>query len=186
MTTGTFTSNATDFARGNPLELVDGPELMRLIGALPTNAQARLVANLQDARQVSLPSGSVILAADESFVARNQIEKVLQAIGAPYLMTKTGKEAWEKLQAVAQEAKAVGRSAQDRVVVVLTDLETPEMGGFTLTKTIKADERFKNIPVVIHSSLTGQANVDHARNVGAEELGDAIQRVVGPRAQPTP
>ena len=146
--------------------------------------------NLQNARQVSLPPGSVILAADDSFVARNQIERVLQAIGAPYVMTKTGKEAWEKLQAFAQEAKAEGRSVQERVAVVLTDLEMPEMDGFTLTKSIKADERFKNIPVVIHSSLTGQANEDHARNVGAEgyvakfvaeELGSAIQRVIDKR-----
>ena len=48
MTTGTFTTDATDFARGNPLELIDGPELMRMIGRLPTDAQARLGAIATD------------------------------------------------------------------------------------------------------------------------------------------
>ncbi len=142
--------------------------------------------------QLALPPGSVILAADDSFVARSQIEKVLQALGAPYVMTKTGKEAWDKLQALAQEAKAEGRRVEDRVAAVLTDLEMPEMDGFTLTRRIKEDERFKRIPVVIHSSLTGQANEDHARNVGAEgyvakfvaeELGNAIRRAIAAHAR---
>ena len=142
-------------------------------------------------QQLQLPPGSVIVAADDSFVARSQIEKVLQALEAPYVMAKTGKEAWDKLQNLAQEAKAEGRRVDERVAAVLTDLEMPEMDGFTLTRRIKEDERFKRIPVVIHSSLTGQANEDHARNVGAEgyvakfvaeELGGAIRRALAARA----
>ncbi len=141
-------------------------------------------------QQLQLPPGSVIVAADDSFVARSQIEKVLQALDVPYVMAKTGKEAWDKLQNLAQEAKAEGRRADERVAAVLTDLEMPEMDGFTLTRRIKEDERLKRIPVVIHSSLTGQANEDHARNVGAEgyvakfvaeELGSAIRRALAAR-----
>ncbi|SBP89733.1 hypothetical protein THIARS_80257 [Thiomonas delicata] len=37
-----------------------------------------------------------------------------------------------------------------------------------MTRKIKEDDRLKGIPVVIHSSLTGQANEEHARRVGAE------------------
>ncbi len=69
--------------------------------------------NRQNARQVSLPPGSVLLAADDSFVARDQVEKVLPAIGAPYLMTVTGKDAWVKLQALAQEANAMNANVED-------------------------------------------------------------------------
>jgi two-component system chemotaxis response regulator CheV len=61
------------------------------------------------------------------------------------------------------------------------------MDGFTLTRKIKEDERFKAIPVVVHSSLTGQANQEHAQKVGAEgfvgkfvaeELGAALRKVI--------
>ena len=42
------------------------------------------------------------------------------------------------------------------------------MDGFTLTRKIKQDPRFSQIPVVIHSSLSGSANEDHVRSVGAD------------------
>ncbi len=49
---------------------------------------------------------------------------------------------------------------------MLTDLEMPEMDGFTLTRRIKADAGLQSIPVVIHSSLSGAANEQHVQ-VGA-------------------
>ena len=134
-----------------------------------------------------LPPGASILVADDSSVARSVIELGLQAMHAPYIMTKTGKEAWERLQAIAEEAKAEGVTVQSKVAVVLTDLEMPEMDGFTLTRLIKQDARFKSIPVVIHSSLTGTTNENHVRNVGADayvakfaprELASTIRNVI--------
>ena len=117
--------------------------------------------------ELVLPAGSVILAVDDSAVARSVIELGLKAMGVPYIMTKTGKEAWDRLQSISDEAIAEGQSAKDKVAVVLTDLEMPEMDGFTLTRLIKQDPRFKAIPVVIHSSLTGATNENHVKSVGA-------------------
>ena len=117
---------------------------------------------------LQLPEGSAILVADDSAVARSVIELGLNAMGAAFIMTKTGKEAWERLQAIADAAKAEGKTVQDKIAVVLTDLEMPEMDGFTLTRLIKQDVRFKNIPVVIHSSLTGTTNENHVKSVGAD------------------
>ena len=117
---------------------------------------------------VNLPKGSVILAADDSPMARSMIEQGLKAMGAPYIMTKTGQEAWDRLQAISEEARAEGKTVQDKVALVLTDLEMPVMDGFTLTRNIKQDQRFKSIPVVIHSSLTGTANEGHVKTVGAD------------------
>jgi two-component system chemotaxis response regulator CheV len=117
--------------------------------------------------ELVLPAGAVILAVDDSAVARSVIELGLKAMGVSYIMTKTGKEAWERLQSISDDAIAEGKSAKDKVAVVLTDLEMPEMDGFTLTRLIKQDPRFKTIPVVIHSSLTGTTNENHVKNVGA-------------------
>ena len=117
---------------------------------------------------MTLPPGSSILVADDSAVARSVIELGLNAMGVPFIMTKTGKEAWERIQHIAEEAKAEGQTVQSKIAVVLTDLEMPEMDGFTLTRLIKQDARFKSIPVVIHSSLTGTTNENHVKSVGAD------------------
>ncbi len=118
--------------------------------------------------RLHLPPGTLVLAADDSPMARSLIEKSLDTMGAPFLMTRSGKEAWEKLQAIDTEARQSGKTALDKIALVLTDLEMPEMDGFTLTRNIKQDARFKGLPVVIHSSLSGTTNEDHVRSVGAD------------------
>ena len=137
--------------------------------------------------KLKLPPGTVVLAADDSAVARMMIEEGLKAMDVPYIMTKTGKEAWDRLQAIATDAAAEGKTIKDKVALVLTDLEMPVMDGFTLTRNIKQDQRFKGIPVIIHSSLTGTANEGHVKSVGAdayiakfvaEELGATIREVL--------
>ena len=137
--------------------------------------------------RLKLKAGTIILAADDSFVARSMIEQELRALQAPYEMTKSGKEAWDRLNALAKSAEAEGKTILDKVSLVLTDLEMPEMDGFTLTRNIKQDARFSGLPVVIHSSLSGSANEDHVRSVGAdayvakfvaEDLADTIRSVL--------
>jgi two-component system chemotaxis response regulator CheV len=117
---------------------------------------------------VDIKPGTLILAADDSLVARTMIEQGLESMGLPYIMCKTGKEAWEQLKTIAGKEEAEGRTVQDRVALVLTDLEMPEMDGFTLTRNIKQDRRFNAIPVVIHSSLTGTSNEAHISKAGAD------------------
>ncbi len=137
--------------------------------------------------KLQLPPGTVVLAADDSAVARMMIEQGLKAMGVPYIMTKTGLEAWERLQAIATDAQAEGKTVRDKIALVLTDLEMPEMDGFTLTRNIKQDARFKSVPVIIHSSLTGTTNESHVKSVGAdayiakfvaEELANTIRDVL--------
>jgi two-component system chemotaxis response regulator CheV len=139
---------------------------------------------------VEIKPGSVILAADDSLIARTMIEQGLEAMGLPFIMCKTGKEAWDQLQAIAASEEAEGRTVRDRIALVLTDLEMPEMDGFTLTRNIKQDPRFSKIPVVIHSSLTGSTNEAHVRNVGAdayvakfvaEDLAVALRKALQPK-----
>jgi len=135
----------------------------------------------------SIPPGSVILAADDSAVARLMIEQALKAMNLPVIMTKSGKEAWDRLGTMHAQCQAQGVPIRDRVALVLTDLEMPEMDGFTLTRTIKDDPRFDGIPVMVHSSLSGTATENHAKKSGAdayvakfvaEELGSNILKVV--------
>jgi two-component system chemotaxis response regulator CheV len=101
-------------------------------------------------------------------VARSVIELGLKAMGVDYIMTRSGKEAWDKLNEIAADAKAQGKQVKDKICLVLTDVEMPEMDGFTLTRNIKAQRQFEGIPVIIHSSLTGSTNENLVKSVGAD------------------
>lgn len=114
-----------------------------------------------------LKPGAVAIVAEDSKVARMMLEQGLKGMGIPVEMHSTGLEAWEKIKVIAAEAKAAGQPVTERIGMVLTDIEMPEMDGFTLTRNIKTDITLKQIPVVIHSSLSGSANEDHVRKVGA-------------------
>ena len=135
-------------------------------------------------KQFKLKPGAVAIVADDSKVARTLLEQGLNAMEIPFSMHITGLEAWNKVQAIAREARAENRPLSEKIGFVLTDLEMPEMDGFTLTRNIRSDDALKNIPVIIHSSLSGNANEEHVRKVGADayvakfeinELANAIQ-----------
>jgi two-component system chemotaxis response regulator CheV len=116
-----------------------------------------------------LPSSAAVrvLFADDSSVARTQIRKTLERMGIAYVQATSGVEAWEMLQALAD--KAAGRPIRDEVRLVLSDIEMPGMDGFTLTKQIRSDPRMADVPVLLHSSLTGTCNIDKGRSVGATD-----------------
>ena len=126
------------------------------------------IANADVAFDPAVSKEIRLLVADDSSSARMIIGRGLDAMGLTYTMTRTGKEAWEALEAMHTDALAAGGTLADKVTMVLTDLEMPEMDGFTLTRKIRADARFKSLPVVIHSSLTGQTNEQHVRSAGAD------------------
>ncbi len=139
------------------------------------------------ARDFNIKPGAVAIVAEDSRVARQLLEQGLKSMGIPALMYNTGLEAWIKITEMQREAQASNTSIHDKIALVLTDLEMPEMDGFTLTRNIKRDNVLRHIPVVIHSSLSGSANEDHVRKVGADsyvakfeinELSSAICQVL--------
>jgi two-component system chemotaxis response regulator CheV len=113
--------------------------------------------------------GLTVYFADDSSVARKQIERTLDALGVEYVGSVNGRAAWEELKKVAAYAEATGRQVKDIVRLVLTDVEMPEMDGYILTKMIKSDHRFEGVPVLMHSSLSGMSNQNLGRSVGVDE-----------------
>ncbi len=110
-----------------------------------------------------------VLFVDDSAIARKQIERTLKALGYQSIMAVNGQEAWEKLSKIADEAELAGQLVRDRVQLVLTDIEMPEMDGYVLTRRIKEDGRFDGIPVVMHSSLTTESNRALGASVGSDD-----------------
>lgn len=110
----------------------------------------------------------MIFFADDSVVARKQIERTLDVMNIKYAAAINGLRAWEELQRMALQADMAGTKLKDILHLVLTDVEMPEMDGYMLTKMIKSDPRFQGIPVLMHSSLSGVSNQKLGESVGVD------------------
>lgn len=134
-----------------------------------------------------------VLFADDSSVARNQIERTLEALGIKFIGAVNGRVAWDELQKIAGYAESAGRPVKDLVQLILTDVEMPEMDGYILTKNVKSDPRFAGIPVLMHSSLSSMSNQQLGKSVGVDEyvpkfepqrLADTLRRLLLTPGQP--
>jgi two-component system chemotaxis response regulator CheV len=106
--------------------------------------------------------------ADDSALARKRIAEVLDRMSLPHQSANNGREAWEKLRNIASRAEQDKMDIKECVSLILVDAEMPEMDGYVLTRHIKEDNRFKGIPVVMHSSLSSLANKKLGQQVGVD------------------
>lgn len=106
--------------------------------------------------------------ADDSPVARKEIITVLDKLGVKYISATDGKDAWDKLSAMAERSNADTHPLREQIQLILVDAEMPEIDGYVLTKHIKTDSRFAGIPVVMHSSLSTEANRTMGQRVGVD------------------
>lgn len=111
---------------------------------------------------------AMVFFADDSAIARKEISLVLDKLEVKYHQASNGAEAWTRLQAMAQRAQQDGTALREQLSLVLLDAEMPEMDGYVLTRNIKADRRFEGVPVVMHSSLSSEANRAMGKSVGVD------------------
>lgn len=72
-------------------------------------------------------------------------------------------KAWEKLNALKKQG-----DLQEKVALVISDIEMPQMDGHRLTKLIKEDPMLKQLPVVIFSSLINEDMRRKGEKLGAD------------------
>lgn len=111
---------------------------------------------------------ATVFFADDSTVARKEIVSVLDRLGMKYIQANDGLEAWEKLSNLAHRAASERSFLKNQIQLILVDAEMPEMDGYVLTRNIKSDSRFAGIPVVMHSSLSSEANRTMGQQVGVD------------------
>ncbi len=159
----------TELPDGRLVSILDVEQLLAMtVGEEPIPDIAPVVTN----------DDRFIFFADDSAVARKSIVTVLDKMAVKHQQANNGADAWEKLKAMATRAQQEGRPLHQSLRLILTDAEMPEMDGYVLAKNIKADRRFDGIPVVMHSSLSSQAN----RNMGLQSGVDTYVPKFDPNA----
>lgn len=112
-----------------------------------------------------------ILGADDSAVARTQLKGILDSLGVRHLIVNNGKKALDLLMEWADEAdQGMALPVPEKVLMVISDIEMPEMDGYTLTAKIRKDERLRDLYVILNSSLSGGFNDKLTEKVGANRF----------------
>ena len=110
-------------------------------------------------------NASPIWVAEDSILLTRMIRESLERAGYTNLrMFPNGAELWEALQACSTE-----EPLSSQVALIITDLEMPQMDGHRLTKLVKTDKKFHDIPVVIFSSLITEEMRRKGLELGADE-----------------
>ena len=103
---------------------------------------------------------------DDSSVARNQVKRVLEKMGIECTLGKDGQDGLEILTRWADE----GTPINEKIAMVISDIEMPRMDGYTLTTEIRKDPRLQGLFVILHTSLSGVFNNSMVQKVGADHF----------------
>ncbi|MGO3345054.1 MAG: chemotaxis protein CheV [Marinomonas sp.] len=105
-----------------------------------------------------------ILIVDDSSVARKQINRCMEQVGFATTVLNDGREALEYLQGMVAD----GVDVSQEFAMVISDIEMPEMDGYTLTTAIRNDSRLQDLFILLHTSLSGVFNEAMVKKVGAD------------------
>ena len=155
----TYITAITELPSGKLVSIVDVEQIMANTFGEAVIGQ---IEHIQDAENLK------VFFVDDSSVARKKIAEVMDKLGVKHKHALNGLEAWTRLSGMAAHAQQSGASLRDEVNLILVDAEMPEMDGYVLTKNIKSDKRFAGIPVVMHSSLSSEANRAMGKSVGVD------------------
>lgn len=106
-----------------------------------------------------------ILVADDSSVARNQVKRTLEQLGFEATLARNGREALTVLKKWADEG-----DVHEQICMVISDVEMPEMDGYTLTTEVRKDPRLEKLYILLHTSLSGVFNNAMVKKVGADKF----------------
>jgi len=115
-----------------------------------------------------------ILFADDSRFVRKMVEDLFTKLDVKYEIYHDGKDLFEDLANF--KAEEIG--------LFITDLEMPGMGGRELMEKIRADERYEDIAIIVHTNMANDAMESALKDQGANavigkinmlSLGDAIK-----------
>ena len=110
--------------------------------------------------------GREVLIVDDSRVAINQLTDALDQLGMIVHKATDGLKGLQQLQAWADQ----GEVLTEKLLMVITDAEMPEMDGYRLTTEIRKDPRLQALYVVMHTSLSGSFNAAMVKKVGCDNF----------------
>ncbi len=107
-----------------------------------------------------------IMIVDDSIVARKQVKQVVESIGGTTELFTTGREALDHLKALVAE----GKRPSDEYMMIISDIEMPEMDGYTFTTEVRSNPAMDDTYIILHTSLSGVFNKAMVEKVEANHF----------------
>jgi chemosensory pili system protein ChpA (sensor histidine kinase/response regulator) len=99
-----------------------------------------------------------ILVVDDSFSVRRVVANLVKSAGWQPILAKNGMEALDIVQRATRLPD-----------LILLDVEMPQMDGYELTSTLRAQDAYQHLPIVMLTSRAGEKHRRKAFEVGATE-----------------
>lgn len=147
---------------GSLVEILDVEKILAEVAPRSEEVDAGLVDDIRTNRD----HRPHVLVVDDSVVARKQLERCLETLDVDVTSKKNGKEMLDFLRGVADE----GKRPAEEYLMLISDIEMPEMDGYTLTASLRADERMQGLHIMLHTSLSGVFNQAMVDKVGANDF----------------
>ena len=112
---------------------------------------------------ISIPSklqNGTVLIAEDSKTAQRALTQIFAHAKIKMHMFDNGKKLVDYILSLGNKLGSI--------VAIVTDIEMPEMSGFTVIQTLKANNLVKHIPIIVNSSMTGENNKREAEVLGAD------------------
>lgn len=106
-----------------------------------------------------------VLIVDDSSVARKQVARCLQEVGVEVVALNDGRQALNWLRDLVENGEGVSD-----LLMMVSDIEMPEMDGYTLTAEVRNDPRMSGLHILLHTSLSGVFNQAMVKKVGADDF----------------
>ncbi|MGR5093780.1 chemotaxis protein CheV [Vibrio maritimus] len=165
------------------VEILDVEKILAEISPVVETMDSNIATEIAEAEQKKQKQVvKRIMIADDSAVARKQVQRAIESIGFESILVKDGKDAYNKLVEMAGEG-----NIHDQISLLISDIEMPEMDGYTLTAEVRRHPDLKDLHIILHTSLSGVFNQAMVERVGAnefiakfnpEELGGAVKAAV--------
>ena len=149
---------------GRLVEIIDVEKVISEVTPAAEEMNASIGEDFSELKSSEVPRK--VLVVDDSVVARNQIKRCLEKVELEAVLLKDGRQALEHLQAMADE----GQKPWEEYLLMISDIEMPEMVGYTLTRQVKQDPRMQELFILMHTSLSGVFNESMVKKVGADNF----------------
>ena len=133
----------------------------KLLATVIPQAMVDVSEDLSNLAQMQIPDKlkhGTVLIAEDSRTAQTALKQIFKKANINMKMFDNGKKLIDYIESLEDSSM---------IPAIITDIEMPEMSGFTVIQKLKANTLFEDVPIIVNSSMTGNNNKREAEVLGA-------------------